>query len=71
MSKRSSIVGKNQNGDRKDVRGVDIIHKGKKPKHKITFVDEIKKQPVAEVYVVESYKKYNRDESEQKCCSIL
>lgn len=50
-----------------------IIKKGSK-RHKVSFADQVKKKPIAEVYYVESYKKYNSDESAQTvthCCYIL
>jgi hypothetical protein len=43
--------------------------------HKLTFADQIqKKEKLAKIYLVESYKKYNAmevDEEETKACSCV
>lgn len=44
--------------NRKDQRGNTIRH-GENKKYAITFVDQVERKPLAHVYEVESYKKYN------------
>ena len=57
-----------------DINGVQI-KKGNKS-HRIMFADTIKGQerPLTQIYLVESYKKYNRDMSRvpaDSCCTIF
>jgi hypothetical protein len=56
---------------RKDQMGNTIKHGSKR--HKVTFVDQVQKKSIAEVFFVESYKKYNSDESSSTshCCLIF
>ena len=58
---------------RYDYSGVEI-RKGSK-KHRIIFADKLKK-PLVQIYMVESFKKYNNMESTDKnqhdhCCIIF
>jgi hypothetical protein len=66
-----SINNMKPNNTRKDYIG-NQIRKGSK-KHKVTFVDQAMKKPLTEVFLVESYKKYNSDDSssnQSNCCLI-
>ena len=42
-------------------------------KHKITFADQIERKPLAQVYQVESYKRYNMDDGgdQNPCCTLF
>jgi hypothetical protein len=62
-----------QKGKRVDQLGNEIRKGGKK--HRIVFADKsAEKLPLEQVYIVESYKKYNGDISEsttKNCCVIF
>ena len=62
---------------RRDRKGNVISSNSKR--HKVTFVDNITNQPLADVIIVESYKMYYQDNQDIKvdlrvgsaCCSIF
>ncbi len=54
---------------RKDQHGIKI-EKGAR-RHKVTFRDEAKNEELYELYLVESYKKYNQLEVKGCCCVIF
>eukprot|EP00347_Sterkiella_histriomuscorum_P011316 403372917 len=57
---------------RRDQHGIQIKPGNKK--YKVTFLDQVQKKSIAEIYIVESYKKYNADESNgasSSCCTIF
>ena len=58
---------------RSDRNGTLIVKDGKK-KHNISFADQVEDQKqIADVYVVESYKKFNQENTygRQSCCHIF
>ena len=65
----SPISEKGAKRGRKDALGSNIRSGGR---HKVTFLDQIKAQPLAQVHLVTSFKKYNADVSQKcSCCSII
>ncbi len=54
---------------RRDQNGVRI-ERGVK-RHKVTFRDEAKNEELYELYLVDSYKKYNQMEHKACCCCTI
>ena len=49
-----------------------IVKNGKG--HKVTFTDQVERQPLVKVHFVESYKRYNQEDpvgSETPCCLLF
>ena len=69
--KGSRLSNKEQRTDR---RG-SVIVEGQRKSFKISYVDKVDKgTPLAEVHLVESYKKYNAEDPHQPsspCCSLF
>lgn len=68
---RSNLKGGAEKGgvERRDQNGVKI-EKGAK-RHKVTFRDEAKNEELYELYLVDSYKKYNQMENKSCCCCAI
>ena len=66
----SDIRNSMQQKKRKDRYG-NVIGRAQK-RHRVTFVDEVEGKSISNVFIVESFKKYNTlDDGHNKCCSIL